>query len=136
ATPGAGRGMVRLDGREFGVHWRPDVPGGAEADRGRDDRPGEWTASLSLPASRFPLWLRGPRPGDRIRTRAGSKKLKKLFNEHRVPRSERGAVPVLESADGRVRWVAGLATDRSAGSEPGEERFVIGVHDLRRGRGD
>lgn len=119
ATPAPGTGRIRLGGREYELRW------------GRDDRPGEWIASFHLPMSRFPLRVRAPRPGDRIRTRGGSKKLKKLFNERRVPRSRRATVPVLESADGRVRWVAGLATDRSAGEDAGEERFVIGVSDLR-----
>lgn len=119
ATRAPGAGRVRLGGREYEVRW------------GRDARPGEWTTSLSLPTSRFPLRIRAPRPGDRIRTRAGTKKLKKLFVERRVPRSHRRGVPVLETADGRVRWVAGLVTDRTAGEDAGEERFVIGVSDLR-----
>lgn len=114
-----GRGTVTLGGRQYAVSW------GCEADnRG-------WVARLPLGALRFPLRLRGPRPGDRVRTRAGSRKLKKLFNEYRVPGSRRATVPVLVSADGRVCWVAGLSKARIADATPGEERFVIGVSDLR-----
>ena len=114
-----GRGTVTLGGREYAVSW------GCEA----DDR--GWVARLPLGALRFPLRLRGPRPGDRVRTRAGSRKLKKLLNEYRVPGSRRATVPVLVSADGRVCWVAGLSKARIADAQPGQERFVIGVSDLR-----
>jgi tRNA(Ile)-lysidine synthase len=114
-----GCGTVTLGGREYAVAW------GCEAESA------DWVARLPLDSLRFPLRLRGPRPGDRIRTRAGSRKLKKLFNEHRVPRSRRATVPVLVAADGRVSWVAGLSQARMDDAQLGEESFVIGVSDLR-----
>ncbi len=114
-----GRGTVTLGGREYAVAWGCEADGAA------------WVARLPLGSLRFPLRLRGPCPGDRIRTRAGSRKLKKLFNERRVPRSRRAAVPVLVAADGRVHWVAGLSEACLADTEVGEESFVIGVSDLR-----
>jgi len=95
----AGHGTVELAGRTFGVVW------GEEAG---SSGPG-WVAEVGEGAG-FPLRLRGPRPGDRIRTEAGSRKVKKLLNERRVPLSERPQVPVLESADGRVLWIVGHST--------------------------
>ena len=115
-----GRGSIMLGGRAYEVAW------------GRDAGRGDWVARLPLEEVRFPLRLRGPRPGDRIRTRAGSRKLKKLFNEGRVPRSARASVPVLVAADGRICWVAGLFDAGLAIGDGGEEGFVIGVSGLRR----
>jgi tRNA(Ile)-lysidine synthase len=113
-----GCGTVTLGGREYAVAW------------GREAEDADWVARLPMRSLRFPLRLRGPRPGDRIRTRAGSRKLKKLFNEHRVPRSQRATVPVLVAADGRVSWVAGLSQARRPDAIC-EESFLIGVSDLR-----
>ncbi|HEX8360506.1 MAG TPA: tRNA lysidine(34) synthetase TilS, partial [Longimicrobium sp.] len=77
----------------------------------------------------FPLTLRGWRPGDRVRTRAGTKKLKKLFLEARVPRAGRGRVPVLADAEGRVIWAAGLARAADAEPLPGEAAITITITD-------
>jgi tRNA(Ile)-lysidine synthase len=114
-----GRGSIKLGGRAYEVAW------GAEAEGG------DWVARLPMDGVRFPLHLRGPRAGDRIRTRAGSRKLKKLFNEGRVPRSVRASVPVLVAADGRICWVVGLYEGGFAAGDRDEERFIIGVSSLR-----
>jgi tRNA(Ile)-lysidine synthase len=55
------------------------------------------------------LELRGWRKGDRIRLGYGTKKLKKLFAERRIPASQRASVPVLTDQSGRVLWVPGVA---------------------------
>lgn len=39
----------------------------------------------------------------------GTRKLKKLFNEQRIPAGERARVPVLVDSSDRVLWVAGVA---------------------------
>lgn len=112
-----GGGRAVLGGRSYDVSWgRPDgSPTGLPA----------WTIDMDPRAVRFPLRLRAPRPGDRIRTSAGSQKLKKLLNERRVPRSRRPQVPVLETADGDIVWVAGCAS-APGDSSPGAS-FTIGV---------
>jgi tRNA(Ile)-lysidine synthase len=58
---------------------------------------------------RFPLEVRGWRPGDRIRLPYGTKKLKKLFAEQRIPRAERSRIPLLIDSDETVLWVRGVA---------------------------
>jgi tRNA(Ile)-lysidine synthase len=85
------------------------------------------TAVFAVARLAFPLRLRGWLPGDRIRLSYGSKKLKKLLGESRIPRGDRDALPVLVDARGRVLWVPGVA--RAAASEPGpgEEFLQIGV---------
>ena len=57
----------------------------------------------------FPLRVRSWHAGDRIRPTGlgGQKKVKDVFREARLPREERGRVPLLLGA-GRVLWVAGL----------------------------
>ena len=67
---------------------------------------------------RFPLELRGWRPGDRVRLVGGTKKLKKLFTERWVARGARPRQPVLVDAGGRVLWIVGIA--RAALCQPVE----------------
>jgi tRNA(Ile)-lysidine synthetase-like protein len=67
-------------------------------------------------------------PGDRVRTAGGTKSLKKLFGERRVPRRERHATPVLADAGGRVLWVAGLARALPAPRD-GERVLTITIAD-------
>ena len=116
-----GEGRVRLGGRTYEVRW---------GSAGRVDTSASrwwWSVELAADALVFPLRLRGPCPGDRIRTRAGTRKLKKLWSERRVPRSRRGQVPVLATADGTVVWVAGHAVAQHQAAHRDRERFWIGV---------
>jgi tRNA(Ile)-lysidine synthase len=57
------------------------------------------------------LVVRSWRAGDRMAPvgLGGTKSLQDLFTARRVPRLQRGAVPVVESA-GEIAWVAGVAT--------------------------
>jgi tRNA(Ile)-lysidine synthetase-like protein len=55
----------------------------------------------------MPLTVRAWRPGDRIRLEAGTRKLKKVFLEHRIVSPERRKFPLLTDETG-VRWVVGL----------------------------
>jgi tRNA(Ile)-lysidine synthetase-like protein len=82
---------------------------------------------------RFPLEVREWRPGDRIRLASGTKKLKKLFVERKVPKPERRRIPLLAERNGIVLWIAGVA--RAAGLEPASEGPVFRIV-LRDGRND
>ena len=95
-----GVGTCRIGGRERRVAWRP----AGEAGDG-----GGCTATVAVHAADFPLLLRGRLPGDRVRTPAGTRTLKRLFTDRRVPRADRARVAVLADARGRVLWVPGLA---------------------------
>jgi tRNA(Ile)-lysidine synthase len=97
AVPGAG--ALRIGGRDIALRWRP--AGAASRVPGR--------IAVPVPLGHYPLSLREWRAGDRIRLAGGTRKLKKLFNERRVPVGERSRVPVLVDAHGSVLWVAGLA---------------------------
>lgn len=100
----AGEGEACIAGRTYWVRWALGAP--AEVLRTPSlDAP--WCVELESDALRFPLRVRGWQPGDRMRTAAGTKRLKKLFAEWRVPLSRRVSLPVLVDADGAVLWAAG-----------------------------
>lgn len=119
-APGEGSSRVAIGGRSYRVRWGTESPAG--------NAEGGWAAELRLDALRFPLRLRGPRPGDRLRLGRGTRKLKRLFHELRVPRSERPTRPVLVAGD-EVLWAPGIGVARSV--VPGEQggRFFIGIRD-------
>ncbi len=110
----AGHGALEweLAGRRLRVHWERRA--GAVATNPL--QAGE-TAIFALPGLVPPLTLRGWLHGDRVSTAGGTKRLKKLFVEWRVPRSQRSRVPILADGTGRVLWVAGI--QQAAGTEPG-----------------
>jgi tRNA(Ile)-lysidine synthase len=68
-------------------------------------------AHVDSPAVGPNLVVRAWHPGDRVRLADGSgrKKVQDLFVDCKVPRAERHRIPILESMDGRIVWVAGHA---------------------------
>jgi tRNA(Ile)-lysidine synthase len=115
-------GELSLGGRRYRVivHRRP---------LGSEDAPPDgWRIRLPSARDRFPLLLRGRQAGDRIRTFGGTKSLKKLMIEHRVPRSERARVPVLVDSAGVTLWAAGVAEDRDLGSDVGDLVLDVAAH--------
>jgi tRNA(Ile)-lysidine synthetase-like protein len=64
-----------------------------------------------------------------MRTAGGTKSLKKLFLEARVPLSRRRSAAVLVDADGGVRWVAGISRTPSESPRAGEEALFLTVLD-------
>jgi len=111
-----GHGEVVLAGSAIPVGW-----GEEEASRRlRSER-------FDVRAIRFPLTVRSRRPGDRIRVAGGTKKVKKVLLEGRVPPSERHRMPVVVDAAGDVLWVPGLATAAWAEVSEAAESLRIGV---------
>ena len=80
---------------------------------------GEGDVLLDPGAAGGGLVVRGWRHGDRMRPAGlgGTKTLQDLFTDRKVPRAERGRVPVVE-AGGRVAWVAGVAVDERFRADP------------------
>ncbi|HIF23718.1 MAG TPA: tRNA lysidine(34) synthetase TilS [Gemmatimonadetes bacterium] len=103
----AGSGRVTLGGRMIRVRW-----GGPELSS-------EARESTVVRAPHFPLMVRARRAGDRIQLPYGSKKLKKLLLEERIPEGQRGRLPVLVDARGAVLWIPGVAT--AVGSEAAQD---------------
>lgn len=119
--PEPGRGTVHVGGRRLRVSW--GRPGTGEA-------PGE-AHEVVLARSRlqFPLRVRGWRHGDRLGTPAGSRKLKRLFNDHRIPRSRRRRLPMVADAGGRVLWAAEIGRDPEMAPDEGELPFLMRILD-------
>jgi tRNA(Ile)-lysidine synthase len=115
-----GEGRFRLGGVALQVRWRPADPSAPAR--------GALSATLALEPGQFPLLLRARRPGDRVRTAAGTRTLKRLLNDRRVPLSQRARVPVLADAQGRVLWVAGHVQGAPA-PRPGEPGVTLEIDD-------
>ena len=118
-TADPGRGELRIGGRGLRASWGGAAPDSTDAVR----------LELATDRLAFPLIVRGWRAGDRIRTGAGTRKLKDLFREERVPASERDRIPVVVADDGSVVAVGALAAAREVRPEEGEERFVLRIED-------
>ncbi|HET7274124.1 MAG TPA: tRNA lysidine(34) synthetase TilS [Longimicrobiaceae bacterium] len=117
-----GAGTVRLGGRIYSVDWS----------EGRGDGNGEsarWVIALPESTLRFPLQIRARQEGDRIRTHGGTKTLKKLYLEQRVPRSERARLPVVTDVSGEVLWAAGRSSAAVAESDANEWRLILRITD-------
>lgn len=114
-----GRGEVEVGGCRYDVSWgvRPESA--------------SWSEMFDLAGLRFPLTFRGWAPGDRARMTYGTKKLKKLFLEMRVPSGERHRRPVLVDASGTVLWVPEVARSADAPALRAAELFYIGVRDAQ-----
>jgi tRNA(Ile)-lysidine synthase len=114
----AGEGRVRIGGTWWTARWWTGDDGAAEDGR---------TMRMAIDRVRFPLTLRGRAPGDRVRTRAGTRPLKKLLGEARVPVRLRGTLPVLADAAGAVLWVPGVARAEGRDPAPGEPFITLSV---------
>jgi tRNA(Ile)-lysidine synthase len=109
SLPEAGVLVIRETGDRIRLS---EVPPEAAADlKGADAR----TAFLDRDAVQFPVIIRNRRPGDRFHPlgAGGNQKLKKFFNDHKVPAAERRRCPLLVSG-GRILWVAGHRIDHQA----------------------
>lgn len=111
---GEGSAEVVVGSGRYRVWWRAGAA--AEEEEGVFSRGG-----LS-----FPLTVRGWRPGDRVRLAYGSKKLKKILLEARVPAGERNRVPVVVDATGAVLWVPGVIQAMGTGPND-DDMLTIGI---------
>ena len=68
--------------------------------------------------------IRGRRSGDRLRLSGGSKSLKALMIDRKLPAALRPAVPVL-TLDGQPVAVFGVGADPACLAVPGEDALVI-----------
>jgi tRNA(Ile)-lysidine synthase len=97
------RAVVEYGRVRFASGELPAPPEPVTLAAGGSARFGEWEVEVAGPAT-----VRSWRPGDRVRTGAGTKSLQDLFTDRKVPREERPGVPVVE-AGGEVKCVGDLA---------------------------
>jgi tRNA(Ile)-lysidine synthase len=115
----SGRGDVSI----AGVRWRVRWGLGAPAD---DTVCGEQFACFDPTELHFPLAVRPWRPGDRIRLAGGTRKLKKVFVDHEVGRSQRRGYPLVTDQS-RVLWIVGLLKSVQVRDHSGGELFWVGI---------
>jgi tRNA(Ile)-lysidine synthase len=112
----SGPGTYALEGGALAVRVRAtgDVPAAGEA-------------SFDADALAWPLVVRPRRPGDRLRPRGGrgSRKLADLLIDAKVPRDQRGGLPVLATADEVILFVPGLRPSQVGRPTPSTKRFVV-----------
>lgn len=91
---------------------------------------GERTAWFDADLITFPLVVRSPRPGDRMRPwgMTGTRKLKKLFIEARVPLRERRRFPLVVMGE-EILWIPGVRRGVAAGVK-GDTRRVLEMNIL------
>ena len=121
----AGCGRAILGGRSVEAWW-----GGVATEaalEGGDDDGDVCESCFRIGQLAFPLVLRGREPGDRVSLPVGTRKVKKLLLEARIPESERSRVPVLTDALGRVLWIPGVARTNEVGDEEARGSMIIRI---------
>jgi tRNA(Ile)-lysidine synthetase-like protein len=78
----------------------------------------------------YNLSIRAPRPGDKIQTAVGTKKLQDIFTDAKVPKERRKTWPVLVY-ENEILWVPGLAKQKDHLKKQSRESFNIEVIDER-----
>jgi tRNA(Ile)-lysidine synthase len=114
---GRGGGTARVAGFRLMVRWG-DRPFGSPEER--------WTA-FDPAGLEFPVQVRSWQPGDRTRGTGGSRKLKKLLAELRVPRSERKRLPVVVDGREEVVWIPGWYRAPVARPRPETNPWYLGI---------
>jgi len=89
------------------------------------DRGAQHLAFFDMDCLQFPLVVRNFRAGDRFSPLGvgGSQKVKKYFNNHKVPAAERKKCPLVLS-QGKIIWVAGHRLDNDVKVGPGTRRIL------------
>lgn len=118
----AGREPDSQTGGDPGIDWEP--PAVTLADRAIPPGGSTGLGQVVLgPSAAAGLVLRGRRPGDRMATRAGGRKLQDLLVDAGVPRVARDLLPIVARGE-RILWVPGIAVDAAAAEEARETPAV------------
>jgi hypoxanthine phosphoribosyltransferase len=90
----------------------------------RDD--GEDSAVFDADRLAYPLTVRPRRSGDRMRPFGlnGSKKVKDIFIDEKVPPRLRDRLPLMTDREGRILWIPGVKRSDYAAAEKGTKRLL------------
>ncbi|MGI9625469.1 MAG: tRNA lysidine(34) synthetase TilS [Longimicrobiales bacterium] len=133
AGEGNGEGGLVVNGPDGGGHFKV---GRGFVEVGWGSQPLEdFPYRTSFPRSRvsLPLTVRPWQAGDRVRMTYGTKKVKKILAEKRVPHTERAQLPVVANSEGVVVWVPGVVPPAASGADAEGERLYVGIRYLPEG---
>ncbi|WP_071396746.1 tRNA lysidine(34) synthetase TilS [Bacillus tuaregi] len=82
---------------------------------------------LNKKAVMLPIIIRTRKPGDRMSLKGmeGSKKIKRIFIDEKVPLGERDTWPVITDGQNRVLWLPGLKESREASLVNKDENYLL-----------
>ncbi len=102
------RALSAICDLDFGVIELPEINLRLKIER-TDDIGYESRFRVYFPENqlKFPLSLRKRKPGDRMKTKIGMKKLKEIFIDRKIPRWRRDLIPVIEDNE-KIIWVVGI----------------------------
>ncbi|RLB12845.1 MAG: tRNA lysidine(34) synthetase TilS, partial [Deltaproteobacteria bacterium] len=130
---GPGKTTIILGGLrwELSFEVRPYEAGTNNVFFQKEGAEGVWEERFDRDKLKFPLYAGAWRAGERIQPFGleGTKKLKKLFLEKRIPCSMRMRIPVLRDSRGEVLWVCGVARSALGALSP-ESTSVLLVRAL------
>lgn len=77
----------------------------------------------------FPIIVRTRRPGDRIKVKGlnGSKKVKNIFIEEKIPLQDRASWPIITDNSGQILWIPGLKKS-CYNTSPNNEHNYYSIH--------
>lgn len=92
-----------------------------------EDSNSNFVCRLSSKDVKFPLYIRTRKLGDRIKIKGlnGSKKIKDIFIDCKIPQKERELWPVLVDSDGNVVWLPGLKKSKFDVPKSGNYDIII-----------
>ena len=104
--------VIRVTGRQAGETGRQA--------QGRN------SAEFDADEVRFPLTVRGRRPGDRMSVMGlnGSKKVQDMFVDEKIAPSLRDRLPLVWDAEGRLLWIPGLRRSSAAPVTAATQRLL------------
>ncbi len=81
----------------------------------------------------FPLKIRNRRPGDRVSLPGGTKKLKSVFIDRKVPHLQRDRLPLVFDRNGKLLWIPMIHKQKTEGEKCLYLVYRKGIDDARKG---
>jgi tRNA(Ile)-lysidine synthase len=75
----------------------------------------------------FPMIVRSRKQGDKIQLKGmkGSKKIKDIFIDEKIPQTERTSWPIVENQEGQIIWIPGLKKSRFETVDKNKSSYTV-----------
>ncbi|PYZ91564.1 tRNA lysidine(34) synthetase TilS [Salipaludibacillus keqinensis] len=92
----------------------------------------KWSVSIDIDQVKLPFVVRSRRPGDRMSYLGGdgTKKIKNVFIDHKVPKRDRDLWPIVTDSHGTILWVPFLTRSKVATVTETSTRVVQMTYDI------